>query len=71
MNQKGLFKNQFRLNLNLKSIPISKLIHVQLVELQRKQKMEYDFQMQQIQDAFEWLKMDVNIDKAKKQKLKV
>ena len=63
--------NQFRLNLNLKSILISKLILVLLAELPRKLKMESDFQMQQIQDVSEWWKMVVNIDKAKKRKLKV
>ena len=74
--KRGLFNrqsliNQFRLNLNLKSILISKLTLVQLAELPRKQKMESDFPMQQIQDVSEWLKMVVNIDKAKKRKLKV
>ena len=57
--------------MNLKSILISKLTLVQLDELPRKQKMESDFPMQQIQDVSEWLKMVVNIDKAKKRKLKV
>ena len=57
--------------MNLKSIQISRSILVPLDELLRKQKMESDSQTQQIQGAFEWFRMDVNIDKAKMPKFKI